>query len=183
MLLVSRLGYRYVDALCIVQDSDVSWQHNTHDMHPIYSNTLFTICAADGKGANTDLLALGPVAWLGAAAAAKEADEDAEADAAAPDSETLVGECNPGVCLMATQLLESVVNDLEWKSRAWTFQERVLLRRCLIFANGYVYFQCHTMGISQDIPDRSSSWSLDRTNLPLRMLREFEPRRFWFYRK
>jgi len=86
---------------------------------------------------------------------------------------------------MVTRPLGAVVNDPKWNTRAWAFQERVLSRRYLIFAEGGVYFQCRTTGISQDIysDGQSGGWSLDRTSSPLRTLRELQQRRIWFYMK
>ncbi|KAK1753779.1 hypothetical protein QBC47DRAFT_415530 [Echria macrotheca] len=38
----------------------------------------------------------------------------------------------------------------EWNHRAWTFQERILSQRCVIFAGGRLYFQCCQTSWSQD---------------------------------
>ena len=44
------LGIRYIwiDSLCISQDSLMSWRFNAENMHLIFGNAYFTICAADG---------------------------------------------------------------------------------------------------------------------------------------
>jgi hypothetical protein len=194
ILLVSRLGERYlwIDSLCIVQDSFSSWQHNAKAMHLVYGNAYFTICAADGDS-SVGLRAVQPI--LGAMRpqdalrqrmtnmnlSGAQSSEEKEQDGSRPMS----AECATGVRLMVTRPLEAVVNDSVWNKRAWTFQERILSRRCLVFAEGRVYFQCRTTGISQDIytDGKGSGWSLDRTNSPLRTLREFQERPLWFYMK
>lgn len=58
MDLTRGLGERYlwVDALCIVQDSHMSWQLNANIMDQVYSHATCTICAADGADAKTGSL-------------------------------------------------------------------------------------------------------------------------------
>ncbi|OCL09073.1 HET-domain-containing protein [Glonium stellatum] len=193
ILLVSRLGERYlwIDSLCIVQDSDSSWQLNAKVMHLVYGNSYFTICAADGidssaglRAAKPILRALGPTDPLSEAMAGASLNgtQKSENDS---NSQQMSAECAPGVRLMVARPLEAVINDSVWNKRAWTFQERVLSRRCLIFAEGRVYFQCRSTGISQDLytDGKGSGWSLDRTNSPLRTLEELQQRPLWFYMK
>ena len=40
-----------------------------------------------------------------------------------------------------------------WSRRAWTFQEGLLSRRCLYFAEHQVFWQCRTTYQSEDCPD------------------------------
>ncbi|KAK7934701.1 hypothetical protein PG985_000196 [Apiospora marii] len=105
------------------------------------------------------------------------------ADAA--DVPPLTAECLPGVRLLVSKPPETVVEDSIWNKRGWTFQERLLSRRCLIFAEGQVYFQCRSTVISQHIftDGGINGWSLDWTNSPLRTLGELQHRAFWFYMK
>jgi len=185
IMLVSRLGYRYVwiDSLCIVQDSDQSWQLNARAMHLVYGNALFTICAADGcdstaglRAAEAILRIQGSLKPPATGAQAQPSGDDADGQ---PMSEDIVN----GVRLMVTRPLEATIDDSEWNKRAWTFQERVLSRRCLIFAENRVYFQCRTTHFSQDIYTDGSknAFLLDRANSPLRTLRELQQRPLWFY--
>ncbi|XHF98560.1 hypothetical protein AWENTII_002109 [Aspergillus wentii] len=188
ILLVSRLGYRYlwIDSLCIVQDSHSSWQLNADAMHLVYGNAHFTICAADGDDSSVGLRAATPVVRaMYPAASTKEAmaslSETASQDD--QDSQPMTADCGPGVRLMITRPLEAVVSDSAWNKRAWTFQERILSRRCLVFAEGRAYWQCRSTNISQDIhtDGNNKGWSLDRINSPLRTLGELKQRPLWFY--
>lgn len=162
--LVRCLGVRYIwiDSLCIIQDSTRSWNLNARAMDLIYGNALLTICAADGIDSSTGLRAIH--------AAEHAAHQDKR-------------DCAPGVRLMISRPPEMGIKSSAWDQRAWTFQERLLSKRCLIFTEGRVYFQCLSTGMSEDIfADREGAgWSLDLVNAPLQMLRELHRRPFWVY--
>jgi hypothetical protein len=192
ILLVSRLGERYlwVDSLCIVQDSDSSWRLNAQSMHLVYGHAYFTICAADGDAsaglqavksilqpAHPTAFSIGTMTDLGMIRS--DVVEDPKS------SQSMSADYAPDVRIMVRRSLEAVVNDSGWNKRAWTFQERVLSRRCLIFAEGGVYFQCRSTTISQDIyaGSKGLGWSLDQTSSPLQTLKELQHRPFWFYIK
>ena len=162
--LVRCLGVRYIwiDSLCIVQDSSRSWGLNSRVMDLIYGNAVLTICAADGVDSSTGLRAMHP----------KE-----------HDTPQISADCVPGVRLMVSRPPEIGIRASKWDTRAWTFQERLLSKRCLIFTEGRVYFQCLSTGMSEDIfADREGAgWSLDLVNAPLQMLRELSRRALWVY--
>ena len=161
--LCQKLGIRYiwVDSLCIVQDSRRSFNLNSRVMHLIYGNATLTICAADGEDSSTGLIAMNPE----------------------HSTEQLKEECVPGVHLMISRPPEIGIQESRWNKRAWTFQERLLSRRCLIFTEGRIYFQCRSTGMSEDIftDGRGTGWSLDSVHAPLQMLRELKTRTLWFY--
>ncbi|GJD04056.1 heterokaryon incompatibility protein [Colletotrichum higginsianum] len=163
--LVRRLGFRYVwiDRLCIVQNSARSWKLNAYNMDLIYGNAELTICAADGD-ATKGLCAMRP---------------------ATRNTRQTKGHINPQLQLMVTRPPEMYIRASEWNERAWTFQERLLSRRCLIFTNGRVYFQCRSTGMSEDIfgDKRGAGWSLDLVDAPLQMFRQLESRSIWVYMK
>ncbi|KAI4649056.1 uncharacterized protein J4E78_008574 [Alternaria triticimaculans] len=160
--LVHDLGIRYawIDALCIVQDSSHSWSLNSRAMHLIYGNATLTICAADGDS-RTGLLAL---------------DEGQR-----PQQQ--IGVYADGVHLILHQPSEISIQTSKWNTRAWTFQERLLSKRCLIFTRGQIYFQCRSTGMSEDIfaDGEGRGWSLDLVQAPLQMLTELKQRSVWFY--
>ncbi|KAK6208570.1 hypothetical protein QIS74_12088 [Colletotrichum tabaci] len=163
--LVRRLGFRYVwiDRLCIVQNSARSWKLNAYNMDLIYGNAELTICAADGD-ATKGLCAMRP---------------------ATRNTRQTKGHINPQLQLMVTRPPEMYIRASEWNERAWTFQERLLSRRCLIFTNGRVYFQCRSTGMSEDIfgDKRGAGWSLDLVDAPLQMFRQLGSRSIWVYMK
>ncbi|KAH7176868.1 heterokaryon incompatibility protein-domain-containing protein [Dactylonectria macrodidyma] len=161
--LVHGLGIRYIwiDALCIVQNSSHSWNLNARAMHLIYGNSTLTICAADGMDATTGLSAL---------------DDDHK------PRQKIVNYAE-GVCLMLHRPAETSIETTEWNKRAWTFQERLLSKRCLIFTEGKIFFQCRSTGMSEDVfSDRlGRGWSLDLVRAPLQMLSQLKVRALWFY--
>ncbi|KAH6618813.1 heterokaryon incompatibility protein-domain-containing protein [Boeremia exigua] len=162
--LVRRLGLRYIwiDALCITQDSPQSWKLNAYNMDAIYGNADLTICAADGDDAFTGLKAMRPSIGT---------------------QHQAVTDCGGGVQLMLSRPPEISIKSSKWNTRAWTFQERLLSRRCLIFVEGRVYFQCPSTGVSEDIyADREGAgWSLDFVDAPLQMFKRLSQRSFWVY--
>lgn len=161
--LVPGLGIRYIwiDALCIVQDSSHSWNLNARAMHLIYGNSTLTICAADGMDATAGLKAL---------------------DDNHKPRQKVVNYAE-GVYLMLHRPAETSIQTTQWNKRAWTFQERLLSKRCLIFTEGKIFFQCRSTGMSEDVfSDRQGKgWSLDLIRAPLQMLSQLKVRAFWFY--
>ncbi|KAK3370748.1 heterokaryon incompatibility protein-domain-containing protein [Lasiosphaeria ovina] len=161
--LVHSLGIKYIwiDALCIVQDSTHSWNLNARAMHLIYGNATITLCAADGEDARDGLRAL---------------DNKLKRT---QHMET----CAPGVRLFLHEPPEASIEASKWNTRAWTFQERLLSRRCLIFTGGRIYFQCRSTGMCEDVfaDRRGRGWSLDMVRSPLQMLSQLKRRSLWFY--
>ncbi|KAF8856288.1 HET-domain-containing protein [Acephala macrosclerotiorum] len=159
MDLVRRLGLRYlwVDSLCIVQNSKRSWTLNARMMNVIYGNAHLTICAADGADA-----------WFGLRAL----------DTSGHSTTQHIAECAPGVRLMVSQLAETGINASVWNTRAWTFQERLLSKRCLIFTDGRVFFQCRSATMSEDLVSEShgAGWSLDLAKALPQILHELKRR-------
>ncbi|KAI8188027.1 hypothetical protein K4K51_007637 [Colletotrichum sp. SAR 10_75] len=163
--LVRRLGFKYmwIDRLCIVQNSSRSWKLNAFNMDLIYGNAALTICAADGD-ASIGLRAMRP---------------------STRNTKQYKRMINPHLELMVTRPPEIYIRSSEWNERAWTFQERLLSRRCLIFTNGRVYFQCRSTGMSEDIfgDQKGAGWSLDLVDAPMQMFRQLDDRAFWVYMK
>ncbi|KAI3398376.1 hypothetical protein diail_9468 [Diaporthe ilicicola] len=180
--LTSRLGERYlwVDSLCIVQDNQRSWAMNAKAMHLIYGHAYFTICAADGD-ARKGLRAVGPM--LQAMHSARHPGIRIEDQPYDSDIVPISAQYAAGIRLLAVRPLDVVVNDSEWSKRAWTFQEQILSRRCLIFAEGRAYFQCRFARISEDIwtDSRGNGWSQNRTNSLLQSPKLLSSRPIWFY--
>jgi hypothetical protein len=164
--LVRNLGERYlwVDALCIIQDSARSWTLNSRIMDLVYGNAYLTICAADGNDANAGLQGLNPTL-------------------VSPTQ--IIAQYSPEIRLMITQSAETWVRQSVWNTRAWTFQERLLSKRTLIFVNGRIYFQCRCTARSADIitEDESAGWSSEFIDSPVVMLERLSDSPLSVYKK
>ena len=124
--MVKALGERYlwVDALCI--DQQVAEDKSTiiAEMSSIYRNSLFTIIAADGNDAEHGLTRLSRGSRI-------------------TDGAEYMTATAHGVQLVPARPTQSNAIDRSyWGSRAWTYQEYLLSRRCVIFTHDEVFFQC-----------------------------------------
>ncbi|OCL02868.1 HET-domain-containing protein [Glonium stellatum] len=128
--------YLWVDSLCIVQDDAASKHHQILQMAAIYNGALATIVAATGTDATNPLAGVdsgsrqperrtplyhnvylvdpGPFEYLGRRLKARQLD-------------------------LFDKLLKSAYN-----TRAWTYQEQILSRRCLFFMDHMLFFQCRS---------------------------------------
>jgi hypothetical protein len=126
MHLVKMLGEKYlwVDALCIIQDDKADTSIQISKMDTIYRCAILTIVAAAGNDANAGLPGVHPRSrWI----------------------QQVVGEVN-GMDLISVRrpYLQALMKST-WSTRGWTFQEKILSARRLIFSDYQVFYQCdHT---------------------------------------
>jgi Heterokaryon incompatibility protein (HET) len=122
----------WVDCLCIMQSHDAEKQNIIRNMHEIYARASVSIVAACGANANARLPGL------------------------------TQGSRNPSPTSFEIQGVPLVVSldpspakwwfgDTPYLHRGWTFQEKALSPRCLIFTQEQVYWEC-----------RRSLWCEDR---------------------
>ena len=155
------MQYLWVDSICIVQDSTKSWELNAIAMDLVYGNAYFTICAADGDDAGAGLLAT-----------------------TKRDFTQHMETYGPGVRLMVSYPAEAYVKKSAWNGRAWTFQERLLSERCLIFTDSRVFFQCRSTTMREDITaEEKLGWSIEHSQAPLRMLNYLNARAILLFMK
>jgi len=129
--LAEQLGYRYlwVDSLCIVQDDEDDVSANIASMYNIYEGSSLTICAADGRDANAGL------------AGFVKGRSPGQIEQAISDDLTLT----------LARSAEFHIEDSQWNTRAWTFQERAASCRCLIFTKNRMIYQCRSSIMREDI--------------------------------
>ncbi|KAI1755383.1 heterokaryon incompatibility protein-domain-containing protein [Xylaria castorea] len=136
MALTLRLGFRYlwVDRHCIDQDNEVNKARELVIMDHIYENATLTIVAMAGSDDTYGLPGIGtePIVSRNE-----------------PSQATLAGHT---LVSLSPDILASVRNS-EWSTRAWTFQEALLSRRCLLFTPDQVYFICRTTYWSEFLPN------------------------------
>ncbi|KAF2168430.1 hypothetical protein M409DRAFT_53110 [Zasmidium cellare ATCC 36951] len=126
MLLVERLGeqYLWVDTLCIDQNNLDEKHDIVAHMGSIYRNAYATIVAASAEDSSIGISALYP----------------SSRRAEAP--QRMKSQHNAFSLLPSRPQLEGLVESCKWSSRAWTFQERLLSKRCIFFFEDEVIMQC-----------------------------------------
>jgi hypothetical protein len=155
--------YLWVDALCIVQDDPEHKERDIAQMDVIYSRAFATVVALHGADADAGLPGMRPGTRSPQQVETLVIDVGSEDLDYSPDTETKIrnpncfctvpllhrrtksaqGREKVTLHLVATpRPLNLVLGTSCWDTRGWTFQERLLSRRCLYFSDRYVYFQC-----------------------------------------
>lgn len=125
MWLTSELGYDYlwVDALCIIQDDpDEDKKLHLEKMDAVYNCSSLTIAAGSGLHANSGLPGIG-------------------ASRSRPQHVESVKGVNLAAMAPSFSELENS-RFLVWNTRGWTFQEKILAKRLMLFTDYQVYFRC-----------------------------------------
>lgn len=124
--------YLWVDKLCVMQhDPDpnqVEKSISLGNMDLIYSKALFTI--VDGSSDHGGLLKSRKVT----------------------ETDQITAEIDKNVKLFHPAEMHQ--NLSRWESRAWTFQEKVLSRRMLVFSEGFAVWQCQVGTWREDVNAR-----------------------------
>lgn len=123
--LTEKLGYCYiwVDALCIVQDDPAEEKNKSlKRMDAIYNCSALTIVAASGRHADVGIPGIGLQRTK------------------APHVESIDRMSISTMSPSYTDLENS--HSLTWNTRGWTFQEKILAKRLLLFTDYQVYFKC-----------------------------------------
>ncbi|KAF4443085.1 tol [Fusarium acutatum] len=126
MYVTEQVGERFlwVDALCIVQDDPADLGHQTARMDLIYSRALFTVLAACGQDSTSGLAGL------------PSYPRDIF------QRQVKISSSGLHIMPLVTLSEEDTLQFSSWNTRGWTFQERLLSRRSLIFTNKQVYWCC-----------------------------------------
>ena len=142
--LVHAIGERYlwVDSLCIIQNDLMMQQAEIMRMGSIYLRALFTIIAAAGDNANRGL----PGVEQGSR-------EQVQKILKLADCELLTVIDIPNT--------PSGIDVTVWAERAWTFQERVLSNRVLVFSESQAYWSCRAASHSEE-QVLEEVWDIDR---------------------
>ncbi|CZR60207.1 uncharacterized protein PAC_10103 [Phialocephala subalpina] len=151
MKLVVELGgkYLWIDRLCILQDDENDKAQQIPCMDSIYSLAELTIIAASGSDAH-----------------------DGVAGLSVPRSvEQYTCRIGHKLALM-TIPIESAFPKCTYNQRGWTFQERLLSRRSLMFTEDQAYWSCCSADWSERLmlepsspESRSSPWIIPRNHL------------------
>lgn len=131
MYLCELLGQRYlwVDTLCIKQDSSEDKGQQIQNMGLVYSCAELTIVSAAGSDSNGGLpgLCTGPRATC-----------------------TYIETLSGLQLTSAHQPFAPCISNTTWQSRGWTFQEKALSQRLLVFTKGQIFYHCNVATWSED---------------------------------
>lgn len=135
-----KLGFTYVwiDAYCIIQDSELDWKHEAALMGDIYENAFFTISATsarDGGGLFSDLSTLNTGHKI----------------TELQQTPVFIRRCLPHPRRLVKDYSGKKKKDISFLprnptysilSRGWIFQERILSRRFVHFLAGELFWEC-----------------------------------------
>jgi hypothetical protein len=137
--LVRRLRGKYiwVDSMCIDQKNEQEMKEQIGQMDKIYAGARLTIVAAAGRDAQAGISGVNSsygVRWQ--------------------RTEPLSATCSIITALPHDQIRPhsraGIINSSCWNERGWTYQERILSRRCLIVTDYQAYFACPASFRSED---------------------------------
>ncbi|KAK8108379.1 HET-domain-containing protein [Apiospora sp. TS-2023a] len=141
-----RLGFQYlwIDSLCIFQDSQKDWLHESSKMRDVYENAWLTIAASRASNSEQGFLE----------------DQEHYANVSVPYQEGgTSGEIM--ACIVPIEIAENPQRRVELDeepltTRGWALQERYISRRTLHFSRSQVLFEYNDKVFTQDSRDHSS---------------------------
>lgn len=144
--IVPHLGLRYVwvDALCIIQDSESDWAAEAAKIGGIYRGSVVTIAAtksSSSEGGCFNKRSQSPISHNSYNVCLRSRLRNGESSRLCVMYPHFVG---------FTSLYEHEVEGSEWAKRAWVYQERVLSQRILYFARSQLFWECEHCRLSED---------------------------------
>lgn len=143
------IRYLWVDALCIVQDDNEDWQKEAARMMHVYANAVVTLAAVYGDHGHAGLF---PQRKCAPSVRIPFQALDERTGRPAIGSYTLEAEDRQALGSRPDISYHTDVDIREWNKRAWTYQERALSTRTLIFGQN-LRFECqqvHYSSITRD---------------------------------
>lgn len=137
--------YLWVDRLCIIQDDNQHKAVQLSWMSSIYANSYFTIVAADGNDANYGLRGVCM-------------------DSSPRSYNPSILYFSPTCSMMQAPKFETQYNMKEWHKRGWTYQERTLSNRNLVFFQGKVFWECRKSFWTEDLADAPNGMSPSKSS-------------------
>ncbi|KAH7395244.1 heterokaryon incompatibility protein-domain-containing protein, partial [Phaeosphaeria sp. MPI-PUGE-AT-0046c] len=152
MAFTRHLGYNYlwIDALCIVQDSEEDWLREAAKMSDVFSGAIVTIAVADAENHSEGMFRPRPARCM-RPFAIPYIEQTSYCERVHLDGE---GE----FCIFPNT--EHVSAGTRRKgaldTRGWILQEQILSRRILYFGRGELFWDCNTLSASESSPISTS---------------------------
>lgn len=129
--------YIWIDALCIIQDSEEDWNQEASKMADIYNNSYCTIAATSSKDCDGGL-----------------------ARSRSPDALKILhvktnwkGTENGTRILVDRHVFMRDVDKAPLNSRGWVLQERYLSPRTIHFGRTQLFWECYQLSACEEYPD------------------------------
>lgn len=130
------IRYLWIDAVCIMQDSKRDWEEQSAQMAQVYSNSWLTICATSSSSCLEGFLQQTPER-----PGCRIRIEYVCSDSLVQKTLTLRFESGGATALERHPLAGDLTHpECNWNWRGWTFQERNLAPRKLIFGRSMTHF-------------------------------------------
>ncbi|MCJ1416988.1 hypothetical protein MMC32_003327 [Xylographa parallela] len=147
---VHAMGERYLwlDSLCILQDDTKEAKEQISCMDRVYGSALATIVAAQGTTAHSGLEGVRQSYVPKVAQRPEKKRSMHQVTANVKDDISIIA---------PLAITDHNVDASPWNARAWTFQERLLSRRLIVFTHGQVIWHCRKMICREDMTVEDSN--------------------------
>ncbi|KAM0715008.1 hypothetical protein Q7P37_009473 [Cladosporium fusiforme] len=149
------IKYIWIDALCIIQNSDEDWKTESVKMYDVYRNSFCNISATHAKDNTMGLYhERNPQhLWEDEVRLNTEGIPTAFPNKSLLGAEPLLRRCGIWDATSWNRLIENApVNQ-----RAWVLQERLLAPRVLHFGRDHISWECRLLEATENLPYGSSS--------------------------
>lgn len=138
------IHYIWIDSLCIIQDSQADWRHESALMASVYSNSYFNIAATASDDSSKTFFSARDVGCHSVSIRGPSLD-DSQPD----DRSSVMVRSSPNLVHRLFSTPSQNTNSTPWNmlgaqllSRAWVFQERHLAPRTLHFHRSELVLEC-----------------------------------------
>ncbi|KAL2279306.1 hypothetical protein FJTKL_13513 [Diaporthe vaccinii] len=128
------IRYLWVDRLCIIQDNEEDKEAQIGQMDRIYGNAVVTIVAATSSNLHAGIPGVRTQRCL----------------------DQLAGQVCDASVVNVLVPIQPDTNLHPWEGRGWTFQEKFLSKRILLFHGGMVDFHCRRGVMREDMTARDA---------------------------
>ena len=127
----------WIDALCIIQDSDEDWLRESAKMYQVYTDCYLALSLSRSASPSESCLA----PWV------PDDTHVFSLDTASLDS----GSKEPGLKLVVCpENYHNALHKQPFEQRAWAFQERILAPRVLSFGQGEMFWSCSHLPMASE---------------------------------